>query len=115
MQQTTPEVHPDAGRSTRVSALRRHQLAVSAAVRPRGRFRLVKDIQRGNHDLTKARNRGTLVKNSSNLWRGATPPARHGPWMQLRCDLQNCEGRKCEMRQAMRWSRFAAALVLGWG
>src|SRR4051794_12515279 len=82
---------------------------------PRGRFRLVKDIQRGNHDLTKARNRGTLVKSSSNLWRGAPPPARDGPWMQLRCDWPNCEGRKCEMRQAMRWSRFAAALVLGWG
>src|SRR4051812_27865705 len=46
---------------------------------------------------------------------GAPPPARDGPWMQLGCDRPNCEGRKCEMRQAIRWSRFAAALVLGWG
>src|SRR6476620_10271418 len=37
------------------------------------------------------------------------------PSCRLGCDQPNCEGRKCKMRQAMRWSRFAAALVLGWG
>src|SRR4051812_10812214 len=37
------------------------------------------------------------------------------PSCQLGCDRSNCEGRKCKMRQIIRWSRFAAAFVLGWG
>src|SRR4051794_37110701 len=47
--------------------------------------------------------------------KGAPPPARNGPWMQLGCDRPNCEGRRCEMRQVIRSFRFAAALGIGWG
>src|SRR6476620_6606147 len=98
MQQTTPEVHPDAGRSTHFSATLPPISGFGRRPWPRERFHLVNTIQRGNHDLTKANNLETLVANASNLWQEGSPAC--AGWTLDAAWLRSAELRREEMRNA---------------